>query len=147
MRTTGRVVKLLKQDFETPIGIDTIGVGGGVYDRLAELGYAVVSVDVSQSTELTDLSGENHFSNLRSALWWALREALDPDGLNPLALPDDDILIGDLTAPTWTLTSRGAIVVESKDNMKKRLGRSTDAADGVALALYALAFPDWTESW
>lgn len=147
MQTAGKVANILGSDYDSPIAIDTIGVGGGVYDRLGELGYNVVSVNVQEATDLTDSSGENKFNSLRSAVWWSIREALDPDGKEPLALPPDDTLVGDLTAPTWGFTSRGAIVVESKDDIKKRLNRSPDAADALALALYALAFPNWTGAW
>lgn len=136
METAGNVAALVDQT--TPVGIDTIGLGAGVYDRLKELEYRVVSVNVAESTELKDSTGQNSFVNLRAALWWALREGLDPEKPEPMALPPDDTLTGDLTAPTWTYTSAGAIKVESKDDIRERIGRSTDAADALALAWYVL---------
>jgi len=50
------------------------------------------------------------------------------------ALPPDDDLIGDLTAPRWKIQSGGKIIIESKDDIKKRLGRSTDTGDSVVMA-------------
>lgn len=141
MQTVGRVIQAARQDKTTLIMVDVIGIGAGVVDRLREQGYAVRGVNVAESTERTDDSGELTFTNLRSAVWWALREALDPLRDNLLALPPDDILTGDLTAPKWTTTSRGEIKVESKDDLRKRLGRSTDAADALALAWYGIAAP------
>lgn len=135
METAGRVISLVDKD--TLVAIDVIGVGAGVYDRLNELQYKVIAVNVAESTDLKDASGKLEFVNLRSAAWWILRDALDPEGDNPLALPIDDILTGDLTAPTWTYTSTGKIKVESKDDIRARIGRSTDAADCLALALIA----------
>jgi hypothetical protein len=90
---------------------------------------------------MTEASGEVHFENLRSAVWWMMREALDPTNEEALALPpdDEDRLIGDLTAPRYKYTSKGRIQVESKDELRARIGRSTDYADAVGLALYT----DW----
>ena len=51
-------------------------------------------------------------------------------------LPDDDRLIGELAAPKWTVHNGSVIVVESKDEIRKRLGRSTDRADAVISAFF-----------
>ena len=65
-----------------------------------------------------------------------MREALDPAGNPTLALPPDDELIGDLTAPRIKYTSSGKIGVEPKDEIRKRLGRSPDSGDALAMAIY-----------
>lgn len=135
MQTAGRVAASV--DPAVPVAIDVIGVGAGVFDRLRELGYNVLPVNVSEKTTLTDASGQIGFMNLRAAVWWVMRERLDPNGDAPAALPPDDHLIGDLTAPTWKYTSAGKIAVESKDDIRARLGRSTDYADAWGLAEYA----------
>jgi hypothetical protein len=142
METVGKVVHLVGTK-EVAIGVDVIGIGAGVYDRLKELGFSnSVPVNVSASAKDTagrpmkDDGGILEFVNLRSALWWRLREYLDPENENAIALPVDDLLTGDLTAPTWNYTSAGKIQVESKDDIRARIGRSTDSADAVALALF-----------
>ncbi len=125
-----------------PIGVDVIGIGAGVTDRLRELGYAVSGVNVASAAidsarrPLKDITGTFTFVNLRSYIWWLLRDNLNPDHPEPLALPPDDKLTGDLTAPTFKYTSNGQIQVEAKDDLRKRLKRSTDGADAVGLALY-----------
>lgn len=136
MQTVGRVIGMVEHK-QIPIAIDVIGVGAGVYDRLREQGYNAVSVNVAESTDMQDSSGTLGFVNLRSAMWWMLRDALDPARDMLLALPPDDNLTGDLTAPKWTYTSTGKIKVESKEDIRKRIGRSTDSADGLGLAVYA----------
>ena len=75
------------------------------------------------------------FANKRAAAWWAFREALDPDQRDgsPICLPDDPALRADLAAPHWELTARG-ILIEDKDEIRKRLGRSPDKADAVVMA-------------
>lgn len=142
MQTAGRVAALV--DKTTPVGVDVVGLGSGVFDRLEEQGYNVIPVNVAEAATdergkpLTDKSGQLHFINKRSALWWMLREALDVDNPDALALPPDDKLTGDLSAPMWDYTSSGKIRVESKDDLRARLGgRSTDSADSLALAVYA----------
>ncbi len=141
MATTGQVILRVGIDNKkTPIMVDVIGIGAGVVDRLREQGFAVQGVNVGEAAkdhrgdDLKDSSNELAFMNLRSWGWWLLRDRLDPNGSDPLALPADDMLTGDLTAPKWKVTSAGRIQVESKDDIRKRIGRSTDAADGVMLA-------------
>ena len=142
MQNAGAAVMLMKEKYGV-LGVDVIGIGAGIYSRVRELGYPVLGVNVSKrainpnGTPMTDRSGKQTFVNLRCAIWWTIREALDPSNPDPIALPPDDELTGDLTAPTWTPRSNGDIWVESKDEMKARLGRSPDKADSVGLALFA----------
>ena len=46
-------------------------------------------------------------------------------------LPDDERLVEELVAPRWKHMANGVLAVESKDDIKRRLGRSTDTADAV----------------
>lgn len=135
MQTAGRVAAVADKK-DTSIAVDVIGVGAGVFDRLRELGYKVTAVNVAEHTDQKDTTDQLHFVNLRSWLWWALREVLDPTNEDAIAIPPDDLLIGDLSAPKYTYTSTGKIKVESKDEIRTRIGRSTDGADSLALALY-----------
>jgi hypothetical protein len=136
MQTTGRVVGLLGSLPGAVAVVDVIGVGGGVVDRLRELGLKVSPFNASESSDRKDRSGELGFVNLRAAAWWRLRELLDPAYGPALALPPDDSLIGDLTAPHWRVTSAGKIQIESKDDVRARIGRSTDDGDAVVMACW-----------
>jgi len=131
MQTTGRVAAAL--NLGGVAIVDVIGVGAGVVDRLREMGKRVVPFNASAGTGHRDRSGELGFADSRSAAWWNLREMLETE---PLALPPDDRLIGDLTAPHWRVMSGGRIKVESKDEIRKRLGRSTDDGDAVIQAFW-----------
>jgi len=93
-------------------------------------------VEGGERTEARDRSGELGFANKRSAAWWAMRELLDPAADSVIALPPDDLLTGDLTAPHWRVMSGGHIQVEGKDEIRKRLGRSTDDGDAVVMAFW-----------
>lgn len=63
-------------------------------------------------------------------------QALDPTGPDPIALPPDQELLGDLTAPQYKVVTMGkgaAIQINSKDDIRKALGRSPDKGDSVAM--------------
>lgn len=117
-----------------PIHIDVIGVGSSPYDILKQSGVEVVGVNASEKATRTDRSGRLTFFNLRSQLWWAMREALDPAAQTGIALPPDPELLKELTAPRWTM-SGAQIKVESREDVIERVGRSPDRATAVILAL------------
>ncbi len=127
MQTAGRVAGILDAHGGKAI-VDVIGIGAGVFDRLREQKKKVVAFNAAEATAKRDKSKELGFVNCRSAAWWAMREILETE---PVALPPDDLLTGDLTAPTWRVVSGGKIQVESKDEIRKRIGRSTDDGDAV----------------
>lgn len=148
MQTAGRVAGVLQRGGYAVV--DVIGIGAGVVDRLREQKLQVVAFNAGESTSNTDSSGELGFADKRSAAWWHMRELLDPSQGESVALPSDDMLIGDLTAPKWRVTSSGKIKVESKDDIRKRLNRSTDSADAVIQAFWerpsTYALPQSTRS-
>lgn len=134
MATAGQIKEILDADPEARAFVDTIGEGAGVYSRLRELRSAAESVKFSESAEnLRDLTGERKFLNLRAYCYWAVRDALDPKLGGRLALPPCDELTQDLTAPQWSRNSQGKIVLQPKDEIRLKLGRSPDYGDALAL--------------
>jgi hypothetical protein len=147
MQTTGRVKGIVDAVPDTMQAVvDVIGIGAGVVDRLREQRKPVEGFNASEGTTRRDASRELGFSNCRAAAWWGLRELLDPGSGNDVALPPDDRLTGDLTAPHWRVMSGGRIQVESKDDIKKRIGRSTDDGDAVAMAFWPRS-GGWSEAY
>ena len=126
--TAGLVISHAKETGTRNINVDEIGIGRGVVDSLEEEGYENVGVNVAEKSH--DIE---RFHNLRAELWWNLRERLDPDK-EPIALPRDDELLSELASVKYKVDARGAIQIESKEDMKKRLGHSPDRADAVVLA-------------
>ena len=114
--------------------IDVIGVGAAPYDFLVQAKQQVVGVNVSEAAQGTDRSGMLRFKNLRSELWWRMREALDPAANTGIALPPDPRLLSELCAPRWELQGT-MIYVEGRDAIIKRVGRSPDCASAYLLAL------------
>lgn len=129
------VVDALGEDLDTQINVDAIGIGSSVFDILVVMDLEVAAVISSHKSDATDKSGKLSFRNLRAEMYWKLREALDPETGDDIALPPGDELIADLVAPTWGMSARG-IQVESKKDIRKRLKRSPGKADAVVLAHY-----------
>jgi hypothetical protein len=116
-----------------PIHLDVIGVGASPYDVLNEAGQPVYGVNVSEKATRMDKSGRLSFMNLRSQLWWVMREDLDPEAENGICLPPDPELLKELCAPRWELSGM-TIKVESREDIVKRVGRSPDRASALVLA-------------
>lgn len=115
--------------------IDVIGVGAGVVDLARRWGLSVIAFNASRKTKRRDRSGDYGFLNQRAAMWWLMREMLDPAFDPTLAIPPNDDLLGELTAPKWKITASAKIQVEAKQDIRKRIGRSTDLADAVCQTL------------
>lgn len=134
METAGKV----KTKLRNKAYIDVIGIGAGVVDRLKEQGCDVIGVNFAGGTNRKDKSGEIEMLNIRAGAWWGMRERLEPNSGEEIKLPPDDELVGDLTAPRYSYTSSGKLKVESKEDIRKRLGRSPDVGDAVVLAFWGL---------
>lgn len=117
------------------IFVDVIGIGSSVYDSLKANEVDAVPVNFADRCDLTDRSGRLKLRNIRAACYWKLREALDPDFGEEIALPPSESLKADLCAPTFAVTTQG-IQIEQKDEIRKRIGRSPDEGDAVALTFY-----------
>jgi hypothetical protein len=111
----------------------TGGWGGSARDHLIAQGITVEPVVFSEGSSERTRDGQLEFFNIRSQLWWKFREALDPVLGDNIALPPDRRLAAQLASPTWRLRGT-AILIEGKDDIKKRLGSSPDDADAAILA-------------
>lgn len=123
------------------VNADVIGIGASAFD-LSKGKFHVVPVNFSEGSDATDKSGTLKFVNKRAEVYWGFREALDPESGKNIMLPPDPELEADLCTPRWIPQSNG-IKIESKEDIKKRLGRSPDCADAVVLAWADLS-PKWT---
>lgn len=151
MPIVGYTATLLNRWKQAHAMVDVIGIGAGPLDRLREQKLRAFPFNAAEATDFVDRSGELRFANKRSAAWWNFRELLDPAYGSQIALPPCDMLTGDLTAPRrGRMTSGGKILIESKIDIRKRLGRSTDDGDAVVMAFYPLKAdppPDETYSY
>jgi hypothetical protein len=113
------------------------GYGGAVTQRLTDNGISHVGFNGASGSSARSKDGQLRFANKRSEAIWRFREELDPDqpGGSAIALPPDPELRADLAAPTYSVTARG-VLIESKDDLRKRLGRSPGKGD---VAVYCLS--------
>ena len=118
------------------IFIDVIGIGSGVYDRLEELGYPVFAVNVTETP-----SQSESYVRLRDELWGNIRTWLELRRGKMWDNKDGD-LVGQLTTPRYKFMAGGKILLESKDEMKKRGLESPNVADAhiMTFALPAMQY-------
>lgn len=117
------------------VHVDAFGVGAKTYGALAATGIQTVGVLFGDKVESRDASGVMRFANLRSLLWWRMRELLDPNANNGIALPPHKRLRADLCAPKYEGRGSGDLVyVQSREDVLKKLGRSPDYGTACILA-------------
>jgi hypothetical protein len=127
----------LTDDSNSMAVVDVIGIGAGVYDTLRRyrrekvIAAKAIPFNAAGATPMTDKIGEFKFRNNRAAAWWKMRQLLDPSRGSKIMLPDDERLKTELVTPKYKHLAGGIIQIESKDDIRKRLGRSTDSADAV----------------
>lgn len=111
------------------------GYGGSTFEHLVENEIPVIGYKGCTAVETRTKDRQLKFTNKRTEAYWRFREALDPsqEGGATIALPDDPVLMADLTAPTFEITRQG-IKLETKEDVVARLGRSTDKGDAVIMS-------------
>jgi hypothetical protein len=127
MQTAGRVFEAYKEFKPSHVFVDGGGVGGGVIDRLKELIPEMgVVVEVNFGSSASD---QEKYANKRAEIWGLTRDAIKAG----LELPEDNELTDELTAVEYGFTSKQQILLEKKEDMKKRGLSSPDCADALCL--------------
>ena len=126
MRLVHEILQTVEQTGAEAIFVDEGGVGGGVVDRLRELGAPVYGKHFGGKAP-----HRTRFYNMRSEFFWELRLLLN-DGL--VALPRDEELAGQLLSLRYDVSSSGQVRLQGKKEMRKRGLPSPDKADALALA-------------
>lgn len=141
MYLVGEIINVARDLKVKRVKIDDAGLGGGVTDRLNELKnspiqaeralvpFDVVPVNVGEGAASAE--AEERFANLRAELNWALRNRFwDGD----IQIDDNDDLLAQATGIRYGMTSKGKLLMESKEDMKKRGLPSPDDWDAMVLA-------------
>jgi hypothetical protein len=119
--------------------VDGIGVGSGVVAKLRRDGQDTYAFIAAAQSGRKDTTQKMMFINDRAAAWWNLRELLNPSrkGGATVAFPRDDKLLAELTCPRFsTQPATAKYKIEKKEDIKVRLGRSTDRADALIHAFW-----------
>lgn len=107
---------------------DTGHWGHGVIDNLLAIGRP------AQAVIFSDPALDKRYLNRRAEMWFGMAEWVKRGG----ALPNLPELVPELTQPMYGLRN-GKVALEDKDAIKRRIGRSPDLADALALTF---ALPD-----
>jgi hypothetical protein len=122
--------------------VDVIGIGAGVVDSLrkykreGKIKAEIIQFVAGASSTRYDRIGALRFRNDRAAAWWNFRERLDPSRGSRVMLPDDERLIEELVSVKVVNQEGGILKIESKEEIRKRLGRSSDSADSVVQSFW-----------
>lgn len=113
---------------------DTGGFGSGVIDSMIQAGHS------PQAISFAGKAIDPRYLNKRAEMWFLMAEWIKRGG----ALPNIPELARELTTPTYTFMN-GKFQLESKDQIKERLGYSPDYADALCLtfALPEMPRTEW----
>ena len=115
------------------INVDVTGIGSSVYDSLNPMYDNVYAFAGSEKSSYRDRSGKLKMRNKRAEMYWRMRDALDPDYGDDVALPPDTELLADLCSAKYSVTTAG-VLIEEKAKIKERIGRSPDIGEAVMMA-------------
>lgn len=139
MAVAGHVVTAFKKYNPKMIFVDEGGLGGGVVDRLREMGYPVRGVQFGAGA-----LNPKQYLNMRNYMWCMMREWLENGGVK---IPDDKSLESDLLSIQYSYDSLGRVKLETKKEAKARGVRSPDIADALALTFAYSVISDEVSEW
>jgi hypothetical protein len=141
MQLVSRIVLTMTTWAASIVYVDEGGVGGGVVDRLRQLNIPVIGVDFGSKPDYAWAGNDmTKYANKRAEMWGTMREWLKV-GAIPHHVGDINLVV-ELSSPTYGFNKKDEILLESKQDMKKRNVGSPNVADALALTF---AFPTYTQ--
>lgn len=144
MQTCGKVVAERRETRATLVKVDKIGIGQGVVDRGTELHEPFIGVNVGEAPRCNcqpelgvhedgaKACNVMRFANLKAQLWWEIRERFESGDID--LDEHDSATAAELVSLRFKRTSKGTIIIESKDEAKRRGIPSPNRAEAVMLA-------------
>ena len=124
MQVANRLKSYCDQEGVDVLVIDDAGIGGGVTDRVREMGLKTARIEEFNGSHTA--RRYDRFANRNAEAWWAMRERyMEGD----ISTPNDDNLIGQISSREYDLDSKGRIELQSKREMPDTL----DEADALAM--------------
>lgn len=153
MNCIGNIVRWCQRSKEKKhyLLIDATGLGAPIADRL----YEILDEDYAKSKSIKDYIpllpnleiieitnngipfSEKEYANTITEMFYFLKELLE-DG--KIIFPDDDELLQDIISRKYLFTSDEKLIVEKKEELKKRIKRSPGKGDAFLLAAYGWKF-------
>lgn len=120
----GQIVMAIEKHKPDGVFIDQGTFGIGVVDILRRTKYPVLGIDFGGKP----LSG--HYANRRAEMWCLMAEWVKAGKGRLADMPE---LVAELTAPHYKFDQHSKLILEKKEEIKKRTGCSPDIADALAL--------------
>lgn len=151
------ILQAIRESGATAVKIDSIGVGFGVVGELENMrSSGLHSADIIKVNVAEKSRWPEKYANVRAEMWWEIGRLLSekrewdlsPKRYNRLpGMDNQDATLAQLLDPKWELTPKGQILIEKKDEIRKRLGRSPDNADALLMAFYTPPSVSGIQSW
>ena len=125
MTLASRVVEKIEEYGPTTVFVDGVGVGGGLVDRLGQLGYGRQVYEVNAGSTPDD---KDRYKNKRAEMWGVMK-----DWLKEGAIPNERGWYDDLCGLEYSYDMNQRLQLERKEDMKKRGLASPDLGDALAL--------------
>lgn len=124
----GRVIAMLApyRDRLENVNVDSVGMGYYFAQSLRDAGLNVSEVNAGEAS-----SDREKYANLKAEMYWGLRERLSDGDLYGLT---DELAVAQLAGVKYAYNARGQLVIESKDDARRRGISSPDRAEAVILA-------------
>jgi hypothetical protein len=142
MVTAGRAIVSAREHGASKIYIDSVGVGGGVLDRIRELRPAGIQAEgvVFGGTAMN----EDEFYDVRGECYHAVRDMMLQGSID---IDSGDEELESELAGLKRVFKGGRSGVESKDSMRKRGLKSPNRADALAIAFADAFEPEPAQVW
>lgn len=124
---------IIDRDKPDGVFLDVGGIGGGVVDILKSWGkpYSELCKAINFGGEPQDNITKGGPRNRRAEMWMRSKDWLnEPAGVD---LPDSDEIQADACAPGYKYDMQSRLLLESKEDMKRKGIRSPDTWDAIAL--------------
>jgi hypothetical protein len=140
MQVVGVVKQIIDTDKPARVFVDVGGLGAGIFDRLIELGFGKIVRAINfgsaplEPPKIDPETGKEIGggpANRRAEMWMASRDWLSQVG--GARIPDDDALQADACGPAYKYDSNSRVLLEKKEDMRRRKVKSPDGWDAVAL--------------
>lgn len=133
MQLSAEIAQIIIKTRPDAVFVDGVGVGGGVVDRLRQLGHDIIDVNAGSSPDKENK--DTHF-NKRVEMWDRMRQ-----WIKGADIPDDKDLLDDLIGIEYGFDNKMRLQLEKKEDMKKRGLSSPDCGDAVSLGFYSHVMP------
>lgn len=127
MQAADRVIMAMQKYKPVAVFVDVGAMGAGVIDRLRQLNYYVIEVNFAGAAM------DGRYANRRAEMYFKCKEWMESGG----GIPNEPTLKSELSTVSYLFTKTGKIILEPKEKLKEKIGKSPDLADSLVLTFAA----------